>query len=74
MNNLFWFKIKALQYDAEGPDIGKYDGSLDSDVYEHVSPQDAPDLALDSSALSNSPAAVAFTLFFDWTTIGKRKI
>lgn len=42
---------KTLKPKNDSDDIGKYDGSLESDAHEHVSPQDAPDLVLDFSML-----------------------
>ncbi|KAF5382326.1 hypothetical protein D9757_008443 [Collybiopsis confluens] len=41
--------------DKKEVDIGTYDGGLDSDENEQVSPEDAPDLVLDSSTLSTAP-------------------
>ncbi|KAJ4481982.1 kinase-like protein [Lentinula aciculospora] len=63
-------KSKTLKPDN---DIGKYDGGLDLDAHEHISPEDAPGLALDSSTLSTPTPVWSLHCFSIGRPLGKGK-
>ncbi|KAJ3931656.1 MAG: other/AUR protein kinase [Lentinula lateritia] len=52
-------------------DIGRYDGGLEADDVAHVSVDEAPDLALDSSKLSNPTATWSLHAFDIGRPLGK---
>ncbi|KAJ3790293.1 other/AUR protein kinase [Lentinula aff. detonsa] len=63
---------KASSVDAQKTiDIGRYDGGLEADNAAHVSVDEAPDLALDSSKLSNPTPTWSLHAFDIGRPLGK---
>ncbi|KAE9405648.1 kinase-like protein [Gymnopus androsaceus JB14] len=63
----------SSKLNVESIDIGKYDGGLESDSHDHISPEDAPDLALDSSTLSSTTPPWSLHSFSIGRPLGKGK-